>query len=203
MSKRTQTSKGFTLLEVIIAMMVMLVIILISSVFFNYYFKNSSFLYNQTQTLDQARNSLRQLVLYLRSARTSQEGAYLLVIAEDQRIAFYSDINRNGQVDYVEYYLDGQVIYQRVIPPQGPTDNLYDPANAKIYQLSEFVVNDTRPIFYYYNSSYPADSEPLEPQSRLLNTRVIEVRVFTNSSPQTQSEYLLSTQVMLRNLKRN
>lgn len=72
--------------------------------------------------------------------------------------------------------------------------------------VADFIRNGAAPLFYYYNGDWPGDviSNPLVPQDRLLETKMIEIRLSVDvNTSRIPDPFELSTFVHLRNLKTN
>lgn len=171
---------------------------------FVFFFRSYNFTFEQGRTVEEAKISANKLMSELREARTSEDGAYPLIAAEDQELAFYSDVDDDGQVERVRYFLDGQTLRRGVVEP-GVPPVVYDTGSEAVSVISEYVQNTGMPTFYYYNSDWPGDvvTNPLVPAQRLLDTRIVEVSFLINTDSNQQQDFEISSQVMIRNLKTN
>jgi len=196
--------KGFTLVEVIVAVAIFSLIIGTFASLFVLFFKNYNFTVEQGKTIEEAKLSVQKFGSELREARTSQDGAYPLVITNDQEVAFYSDVDNDGQVEKVRYYLDGNSFYRGVVEP-GTPPVVYDSNTETIRMISDKVENETQPLFLYYNSDWPGDqiNNPLVQAQRLLDTRMIRLELLINTDVNQQSDFEITSQTMIRNLKIN
>lgn len=195
---------GFTFLELIIGMFVFsIVVAMIGSMFF-YFFSNYTKSFEQTKTLSEVKVVTQDIFAQLREARRSEDGAYPLFIANDNEIGFYADIDKDGRVERVRYYLQGNSFYRAVIVPNDDL-NPYDPASETSTLISNIVFNQDEPVFTYYNELYPIDmtNNPLPQDQRLLFTRLVEVRLRLSSAEEYLEPFEVTTQVMIRNLKSN
>ncbi len=195
---------GVTLIELLLVVFIFVVFVTVMAVFFDYFFDSYYFTFDQNRTIDEVKVSVDRMTREIREAQTSQEGAYPLQVAEDQQIAFYSDVDNDGEVEYVRYYLNGTNLERGIIEPGDPPD-VYDSGTEATRIISEYVQNGANAIFYYYNGDWPSDqvNNPLAPATRLLETRMVEVNLMMNTSPESQSDFDISTRVMIRNLKTN
>jgi prepilin-type N-terminal cleavage/methylation domain-containing protein len=204
MDKSYSNSGGFTLIELMIGMVILSIVIAIASFFFVFFFRNYDFSFEQGRTIDQAKGSLTRMTAELREARSSDEGAYALVVAEDSEIVFFANVDSDLEIEKVRYYLEDGVFYRGVVEPQSEMP-IYDNDSEVIQIISEFVTNDSEPVFYYYNDLWPGDAinNPLIQTERLLHTRMVKVNLNLNTDPDMQQDFNLSTQTTLRNLKTN
>jgi prepilin-type N-terminal cleavage/methylation domain-containing protein len=195
---------GFTLVEVVVAVFVVGIVVAMSASMFVFYFRNFNFTFEQGRTVSQSQVAMGRVLADIREARTSEDGAYPLAIANDQEIEFYSDIDNDDKVERVRYFLTGNVFQKGVVEPGSPP-LVYDPNSEEIEEITSFVRNGVNPIFYYFNSDWPGDevNNPLEQSKRLLETRLVRVELLLNTDPDQQSDFTVSTEVMVRNLKTN
>lgn len=203
-SKFKNLNQGFTLVEVMLASVIFAVAFGLIVMMFYHFINSYAFTFEQNRTLSQIKFVTQDIFSQLREIRVSEDGAYPLTIASDQEISFYADINKNGRVERVRYFLDGTSFYRGVIYPNDTLEP-YAGETEDLTLISDLVVNGSEPVFYYYNENYPADqtNNPLVPGERLLNTRLIEIRLLLNTSPDSQQPIEVNTKVMLRNLKTN
>jgi len=201
---RCQGARGFTLVELVVGTFIFSIVVAIAAAFFVTFFRNYDFSFDQGRTVSETNRAFRDITEELREVRTSEDGAYALVTADDQEIGFYADIDNDGRVERVRYFLDGEVFNKGVIEPDVPP-TVYDEADEQVQVISEFVKNGVDPVFYYYNGDWPGDevNNPLDPTGRLLETRVVRVEMKINTAEGQQEDFELGTQVMLRNLKDN
>jgi prepilin-type N-terminal cleavage/methylation domain-containing protein len=196
--------RGFTLIEVIVASFILTILVGISAIFFVYFFKNYNFSFEQNRSLDDAQSSINKLITELKEAKTSESGAYPLLTTNDQEITFFADIDNDGKVEQVRYFLDNTQLKRGLIEPEAPP-LIYDPAKEKVVVITDDVRNSAIPLFYYYNGDWPGDivNNPLAAGARLLNTRLVKVNLIINTNPGLQKDFNISSEVMIRNLKTN
>lgn len=196
---------GFTFVEVIVAVFTFAVIAGGVSVFTAYYFKNYSVSFEQNQSVGQVQTALITLTREIREARSAYDGAWPLTQTDDNIFVFYSDITNDGKTDKIRYFLDGNTLKKGVIQPtEVPVS--YPPANEKIYIIAGNVDNGSTPIFRYYNGSWPSDTtnNPLTPQNRILNTRLVKIYLRLNIQTNSGSQpFELSEDVQIRSMKDN
>jgi len=202
-SKKLQ--QGFGILEMIISTFIVTLVVAVAATFFSYFINNYNFSFEENRILFEAETSIRRMAAEIREARTSENGAYPLVTADDQEIRFYSDVNNDGKVDRVRYFLSGSTLNRGVVAPQLPP-NVYDDTNEKVSVISNYVVNGSDPLFYYYDGNWPGDSvnNPLIPANRLLDTRLVKINIKVNTGTGFNvADFVFGTEVMIRNLKTN
>lgn len=196
--------EGITLIEILMAVFLFMIIIATVAVFFNFFFDSYYFAYNENQNIDQAKYSVDRFSTEIREARVSEEGAYPLETADDQEIIFYSDADNDGRIERVRYFLDGTQFKRGIVEPGYPPV-MYDPGSEIVSVVSDYIQNDTVPIFSYYNGDWPGDTvnNPLAFSYRLLETRMVGVQLLVNTSPNSIENLVISTKTLIRNLKTN
>ena len=154
----------------------------------------------QSDQVSTARHGVEQLVRDLREMTFADDGTFPLVIMEEDRLAFFSDIDRDLSVEYVEYSLASTTLIKRIYnatgtPPVYSTSTPYETVT-----LSEYVQNTLQgtPIFVYYDS----DGNPATATTTVTDIRYIEASIIVNIDPiRDPGEYMLRSSAALRNLQ--
>ena len=97
--------KGFTLIETIIAVFVFTLIIGVVSVFIIMAYQIHGYSWQQIMAINEARKGIETMVKEIRMARPGEDGSYSIEKAEDKEFIFYSDINGDGSIERVRYFL--------------------------------------------------------------------------------------------------
>jgi prepilin-type N-terminal cleavage/methylation domain-containing protein len=198
-------TKGFTLLEVIIAIFIFTVISGGVAAFSAYYFNNYSFSFIQFQNTSQAEYGLQKMIREIREARSGEDGSWPLVQTDDNTIIFYSDVDYDGKTERVRYYLNGTQLMKGVIQPTG-TPVTYPPANETLSTIAYKVDTNGHALFTYYNGGWPTDTtnNPLTAANRLLNTRLINVYIRINQqNARGPQPFDMNANVQIRSMKDN
>lgn len=199
----TQSNRGFTLVEmiIVIALNTILVFAVTESIVSLY--KNHGYTYAQSNEIDAARRSVSDWVRDAREMTPAANGAFPIVIVEPQRFGFYSDIDHDFGVEYVEFALVGTNLYRYTYNPIGypATYNTATPDESIL--LSEYVQNlsQSEVTFQYYNT---VGALLVSPAAMISDIRYIEMRVIVNIDPfRSPGEFMLKGSVAPRNLKDN
>jgi prepilin-type N-terminal cleavage/methylation domain-containing protein len=197
--------KGTSLIEILIAMAIISVLglgIISLQYIIN---KNQLLVINSYKSVDEANVSVSHFAREVRTARNSDNGAYVLERVNDQEIVFYSDIDYDGQTEKVRYNLSGNDLIKGVIKPVGyPVQ--YPAEDEVLTTLTSNVRNGTDPVFYYYNSGWPEDAvnNPLSQNLRLSDTRTVKIYLIVNTQRNDpQADYTLESSAQIRMLKDN
>jgi prepilin-type N-terminal cleavage/methylation domain-containing protein len=199
------TRNGFTLLELILAVFmfsfISLGIVWLSTI----YFKTYSFSFEENQSIGIAQYGITMMVKEIREARNGDDGAWPLVICNDNDITFYSDVTNDGRSDKIRYFLDGTILKKGIIQPT-TVPVTYPTGNEVITTIASSVDTSTGPIFTYYNGNWPVDitNNPLIAASRQKNSRFIKIHIRINITNNYGSKPLdLTSGVQIRSLKDN
>lgn len=202
---KQNTRGGFTLIETSVAT-VLLITLGVGILGLQYVLGNVQIKVFQSFTnVEGASGAMQYIAKEIRTARSGDNGAFLLESATGNALTFYSDINFDGKTDKVTYSRSGTTLTKSVIAPVGYPVT-YPPANAKTTIVSESIRNGITPIFYYYNGSWPGDTvnNPLATPANLINVKMVRVYLRLNSNANdARNDYILDTSVNIRMVKTN
>lgn len=193
---------GLTLIETLVTIGLIIIVngLIFSAVQSLYRYNANTFA--QAAEIDNARRAMARLSRDIREMTYAEDGTFPIVRKDDHVLGFYSDIDYDNNVEYVEYELATTTFSKRTYNPIGspPTYNLSTPDEEII--LSEFVqnLNEATTTFAYFdtNGGQLLSGDPLT------DVRYIRVQVIVNVNPiQDPGEFLLRTSIAPRNLKDN
>jgi len=196
---------GFTLVEILVAQLLLVIVLSLTYWLWQTFMQTASTSYTGLRNISLLMADLRVMTNHLREARDGEDGSYPLVIANDQEVAIFSDIDGDLVTERVRYFLEGTEMKRGVVEPTGDPPG-YQLSNEQITIIGERIMVGTAPIFTYYNESWPGEveSNPLPIGNRLLNTRYIEVSLVVGQSEVDGWQPAeVTTGVHLRNLKQN
>jgi type II secretory pathway pseudopilin PulG len=201
--RNTPHSGGFTLLEIIMALSLGVTAMIVIGSFgadlanFGLFFGDSLQVEQELQLTFKLFNS------ELLAMQTSHRGDYPLVKASSNEIQFYSDVDGDGLIDEVRYFVDGRILKKGVIKPNGTPLN-YDPTQEIVTEPIYDLVPSASGVFSYYNKDYtggePAMVQPLDIKA----VRVVRSEVLADKNPQAEpgpTRYLMM--ITIRNLRSN
>lgn len=197
--------RGFTLVEIVVAVAIVAIIVSVMAAFLVYYFGSYRFSFEGLATVGQAQGGLKRMIRELREARIADNGAWPIVEAIDNSLIFYADVTDDGKVDRVRYFLESEKLKRGVIEPSGsPTS--YLSVNEKLAVIADNVVNSaSEPLFGYFNGDWPVDktTNPIS-NNRISSTRYVKVHVKIDlGSVGGAGAFDLISGVMIRSLKTN
>lgn len=200
--QRAHFKKGMTMIE-------MLVVIGIYTILMGAIFTSVQALYQynayslaQANEVDNARRAMSKLNKDLREMTYAEDGTFPLVKKGPHIIGFYSDIDYDDSVEYVEYELTATNFYKRTYNAVGspPVYNLSTP--DELIKVSEFVQNNLQSTstFMYYD----VNGASVPSGGLLTNVRYIRAQVIVNIDPlRSPGEFMLRSSIAPRNLKDN
>jgi len=196
-------TKGYSLLEVVIAVAILTLIIGAVGIFQSDIFSLNRLIQVGLNNQYEAKNIIRPFTSEVREAASSAQGSYALAETGTTSFVFYSDINNDLKIERVRYFLDGNTFKKGVIEPNGDSF-VYDQNTEQITQSVHNVVSDD--IFEYFDSSYDgtASTSALTFPVNPADVRLVKVRlqIYNDSNKEAES-MLVETQVSIRNLKDN
>ena len=171
---RRNNKKGFTLIEILIAVSISVVLAIVVNRFIVQGYKSIIFSSEQEEAVGVARDALEIIVTEIRSANSSEQGAYALLNIEEQDFIFYGDVDNDGETEKVRYFLENSEL-KRVFTEPGL---LADYSEAGVTStIASYINNQDDPIFIYY------DSEHSEVDA-INNIRLINVQLEVNVTPE-------------------
>ena len=196
---------GFSLLEILIVIAIASAVVLVVGNFSNNISGLNVLVSQELQSKSDVNQLLQTAGNEIRSMTESGNGAYPIDVAGTTTFAFYSDINQNGSVDHVRYFLASSSIYKGVIAPTG-TPASYPTSGEVVADIIDNVARPatSTPLFTYYDSSYTGSQAPLAQPVSIAAIRLVGISfmVNTNASRSSAPQYF-STLVDIRNLKSN
>jgi prepilin-type N-terminal cleavage/methylation domain-containing protein len=186
--------KGFTLIEVLISILIASVLMLVLNRFIIQSYKSITFASEQEEAIENARDALDLMITEIRSANFSQQGAYALLITEEQDFIYYSDVDSDGATEKIRYFLEENELKRVVTEPGLSMD--YSGAGSTS-TIASYINNQEESIFTYYDSNYL--------ETNIINDiRLVNIQLKINVTPEiAPSDYWARTDVQLRNLKDN
>ena len=189
---------GFTLIETItfITVFTLVIIVIISSVL--YFYRTNTYTVEQSFAVNSARKGIEFMVRDIREATYSDLGSYPLIDGSSYFIYFYSDIDRDDNIERIRYFLDGTTLKKGVTKASG-NPLAYNDANETISVISEEVRNEQQsvPIFNFYDKS---GGEIFNVPLNITSVAFVTVNLIVNINPaRLPNEFTLRSSAALRN----
>ena len=116
---KISANKGFTLIEIIIAIAIFSGIILAVSMFGLDVYDFGIFLGENLNAQRELQTTLRVMASEMKAMNQSVVGSYAIESASQNAITFYSDIDGDGLTDKIRYFLENNILKKGVIKPSG------------------------------------------------------------------------------------
>lgn len=188
--------KGLTIIETLVYIAIFALAIGAVSGLIIHLYRANAYAIQQAYAVNNARKGIEIMTREIREASYSDTGAYPIANASEQSFVFYSDIDKDNNIEKVRYFLDGYNFKKGEIEASG-SPLAYNGANETISILSEDVRNGGGAIFNYYNAS----STEVADLSQLTDIRLVRVNLIVNIDPsRPPEEFTLRSSSQIRNL---
>ena len=198
--------RGMSLIEMLIAIGVALLAMEGMTLLFTKMWDNNKFVLEEGMASSAASRATNKIVIQLRGVQQADNGDFPIKSADGFDLVFYCDIDDDGVVEKVHYYLDqaNDQLKQGVSNPLATNPVTYPANDSVVSVVTNYVVNESdNPIFYYYNSNYPGDTvnNPLATPASVGTIQMIRVKLLINIDPvHAPNNINIESFVDLRNL---
>ncbi len=197
---RAHSQHGLTLIETIVTVSITSVLLLALGNAIASFYRNNAYTFAQTTQVAQAREGINQMVRDIREMTYADDGAYPLTNTADNQISFFSDIDRDDSVEYVEFVLASTTLMKYVYNATGSPPAYSTTTPSQEFMVSEYVQNinqGTSTFTYYDTNGQIATSTTL-----ITDIRYVDVKLIVNvDSIRDPGEFMLRSSAALRNLK--
>ena len=195
-------SRGFTVVEALIAMFIITLIAIAVANFQSDIFSLNKINSSNLIAQESARQVLKNFTAEVRSMSPSNAGAYYIDAAATSSLTFYTNIDSDSDIEKVRYFLNGDVLKKGVT---NPTSNVYNSNNETFKELVHNMTNSSStPIFSFYDATYDGTSAPLSQPVNISAIRLIKVSLIIDEDTlKSPAPLYMTTQVSIRNLKDN
>jgi hypothetical protein len=100
-----QKQKALTLIETILSIFIFSLLIFTVNRFIIFSYGTHGYEKEQAQAVYEARRGVDQMAKDIRAATVAEDGSYPIERADDKQFVFYSDIDSDGRVEKVRYFL--------------------------------------------------------------------------------------------------
>ena len=195
------TEKGFTLVEMMVVVAIYTLVMFAVMQSIGVFYRYNAYSLAQAQQVNQARRGMDVIIRDIREMTFADDGTFPLAVMEPHRIGFYSDIDRDNSVEYVEIELASTTLEKRIYNAAG-NPPVYDAVADEIHTLSTFVQNfdQSTSTFFYFNS----EGALATATTTVTDVVYVEAQIIVNIDPvRDPGEFMLRSSAALRNLKEN
>jgi len=193
-------NKGFSLIEITVVLSIFIFLVIISTEFIIRGLRSNTFAYEQDAATQYARKSVDVMVKEIRKANQAENGNYLLETVSPQNFIFYADVDNDDKTERIRYFLENKYLKRGIIKAtNSPLE--YPGANENISILSNYINNNSEPMFIYIDKN---DTQLANPATFMRNIRMINLNIKINVTPdRAPNDYIVRANVQIRNLKDN
>ncbi len=201
-----RTIPGMTLVEMIVAIAIVLIAMEGFTFLFLRTWDTNKFIIEEGLASMVASRATNKIIIQLRGVQQADNGDYPLESGNDFDLIFYCDIDDDGVVEKVHYFLDlvNDQLKIGVSDPLATNPVTYPAGDDTVSVVANYVVNEaTDPIFYYYNADYPSDAinNPLTTPAVIGSVQMVRVKLYVNINPVHAPDNInIESFVDLRNL---
>jgi prepilin-type N-terminal cleavage/methylation domain-containing protein len=177
--------KGFTLVEMVVVIGILAVVGVALTGMIGYVYRTNAFIFEETSATDSARRGVAYALENIREASYGADGSYPLATAATSTITFYADVDNDGVVEKIHYYLENGTLYRGVTNPAGAPPS-YDGQTETSTVVASYVRNDSStPIFHYYDDTGAELTAPADVSKVASVSAVVGVDVDPRRAPLT------------------
>jgi prepilin-type N-terminal cleavage/methylation domain-containing protein len=201
MSSGAKARRGFTLVEVIIAMGI-LIAVGVTFAQLSLRITGSTLQFTSSLVTQQAiQETLLAMIPEIRSIAQSNDGAYPISAASTSTFEFYSDIDRDGLFERVRYFWNGTKFTKGVIKPTGSPLTYVTSTEVLVDQVQNLVTG-TQLFTYYDKTATSSASTPMSSPIDPLGIKIVKIYIVANQGTTAAPSLVgVETEATIRNLR--
>jgi prepilin-type N-terminal cleavage/methylation domain-containing protein len=198
-----QHQNGMTLVELLVVVSLFTLLLFVVTNGIQQLYIYNAYTFAQAYQVQNARLGLQAFIRDVREMTFADDGTFPLAVMEPHRIGFYSDIDRDDSVEYVEFAYGGTTTLTKSVYSATGTPPVYSTVTPdQVLTLSRYVQNNLQSTstFFYFDESGNAITNP----AALTDVRYISAQIIVNIDPiREPGQFMLRSSAALRNLKEN
>jgi len=199
LSRVTYASQGLTLVEMVVSIAIGTIAVIVLSAFIMSLYRTNMYAVEQSFAVNSARKGVEEMVRDIRESTYSDQGSFPIISANPYTFYFYSDVDRDTNVERIKYYIENGLLKREVTKAVGQP-LMYPNSTDAISIVSDHVrnVTQTEPVFRYYDTA----GNEMTDLSRVTDIAFIVIRLVVNINPnRLPNDFVLQSSASLRNLK--
>lgn len=194
--------RGFTLVETVVVIAIYTLVMFALFLSIETFYKFNAYAIAQSYQVNHAQRGIEIMVRDIREMTFADDGTFPLAIMEPDKIGFYSDIDRDDSVEYIEYELMATTTLVKRIYTAVGNPPVYSATAEATHILSEYVqnANQATSTFFYYDRTGALATAT----TTVTDIVYVEAQVIVNIDPvRDPGQFMLRSSAALRNLKEN
>ncbi|MDI6591582.1 MAG: hypothetical protein QME61_01410 [Patescibacteria group bacterium] len=106
--------KGITLIETIVTIFIFALTMGAVAGFIVMGYRTQTYTWEQSQAISEAGRGIERMVREIREAQNAESGAFTIESAKDYEFVFYSDVDKDSEIERVRYFLGGKPSFTEV-----------------------------------------------------------------------------------------
>ena len=193
------SNKGFTFIEMIIAIAIFIIMMLATATFFSILYREQAVDIVKIEGTNIAGRALEKMGREIRKMNRAENGTFAIELADAQNFIFYSDVDNDGFTEKIEYFLNGTDLERKLTEPGISMDYSGDTVTTFI---ARYVRNGAEPVFSYYDKNYTGNEDPLFCPVNVTQIRMVGVYLGINFNEKYSSGFVhAEVKINPRNLK--
>lgn len=194
---KNKKEKGMTLIELIVAISIMSIIMTGTVMLLTTLWEGRRVEIKMGQSSLLASQTVSNMVKNIRKASQADSGAYFLASGNDFDIVFYTDIDNDGYMERVHYYIEGEQLKMGTAEPILGINPTYPDEDEEITVLSNYIVNGAdESIFTYYDSTGAIVNTPVQAS----HVTLVRITLHVNVDIDEISDVIISSTASFRNI---
>lgn len=202
--KNYRKCSGMTIIEMMVAIAIFSLGMAGSTLLFSKVWRGNSYTLEMGQSTMVVSQGINKMMDYIRRTSQGDDGSYPIVSANNNDLVLYSDYNKDGVVERLHFYKNGQLILMGATNPTTAMPKTYPAGDQEVVTIANHIVNDSNtPIFYYYDHNYSGGSgqNPLAVPATVSAVRLMKIFLQININPNRAPDNIqMQSFAELRNL---
>ena len=189
------------MVEMLVALSIFIVVMFVITSALVSFYRYNAYGIEQSGAIDSARRGIEPTINHIREATYSDEGAYPIVSAAPNSFSFYSDIDRDSNVEKVRLFIESGVFKKGITESAGDPP-VYDNQPENVFILSKNVRNADLGvnIFRYYDNT----GTEIADLANVSDIAFVKMNIIINVNPdRSPNDFTITASAALRNLKTN